>query len=145
MLRPSPHRSYFVSRPLSRTIRRTAATQPERKVIFSGVQPTGIPHLGNYLGAFKQWVNLQNQASPDSALFFSVVDLHAITAHQDPQQLRSWKREMLASLVAVGLDPERSTIFYQSAVSGTIERVVRTIGLKAIDKLNRHRCLNILS
>ena len=85
-------------------------------VIFSGIQPTGVPHLGNYLGALQQWVKLQNEATPKTQLLFSIVDLHAITMHQDAEQLRKWKRETLATLLAVGLDPERSTIFYQSDV-----------------------------
>ncbi len=87
-----------------------------QEVIFSGIQPTGVPHLGNYLGALQQWVRLQNEAAPTTQLLFSIVDLHAITMHQDAEQLRRWKRETLATLLAVGLDPERSTIFYQSDV-----------------------------
>lgn len=86
------------------------------QVIFSGIQPTGIPHLGNYLGALKQWVRLQNEAPPNTQLIFSIVDLHAITVNQDAQQLRRWKRETLAALLSVGLDPKRSIIFYQSSV-----------------------------
>ena len=86
-------------------------------VIFSGIQPTGIPHLGNYLGALRQWVKLQNEAAPGTKLLYSIVDLHAITMPQNAQQLRQWKRESLAALVAVGLDPEKSILFYQSAVS----------------------------
>ena len=85
-------------------------------VIFSGIQPTGVPHLGNYLGALRQWVRLQNEALPITQLLFSVVDLHAITVNQDAQQLRSWKRQTLAALLSVGLDPERVIIFYQSSV-----------------------------
>lgn len=85
-------------------------------VIFSGIQPTGVPHLGNYLGALRQWVRLQNEALPSTQLLFSVVDLHAITVNQDAQQLRSWKRQTLAALLSVGLDPERAIIFYQSSV-----------------------------
>ena len=85
-------------------------------VIFSGIQPTGVPHLGNYLGALQQWVQLQKKASPSTHLLYSIVDLHAITSSQNAEQLRRWKRETLATLLAIGLDPERSTIFYQSAV-----------------------------
>ncbi|KUI64930.1 Tryptophan--tRNA ligase, mitochondrial [Cytospora mali] len=85
------------------------------KVVFSGIQPTGIPHLGNYLGALSQWVRLQNEAAPDTKLLYSVVDLHAITVPQKAAELRAWRREMLAALLAVGLDPERSTISYQSS------------------------------
>ncbi|KAF1915562.1 tryptophanyl-tRNA synthetase [Ampelomyces quisqualis] len=86
------------------------------EVIFSGIQPTGVPHLGNYLGALRQWVKLQNESSPDTILLFSIVDLHAITAKQDPKQLAIWRKAMLASLLAVGLDPKRCIIFAQSSV-----------------------------
>ena len=94
----------------------TTSTIPEKKhrIIFSGIQPTGVPHLGNYLGALRQWVRLQKSAHPKDKLLFCIVDLHAITTKQDPQQLMQWKREMYASLLAVGLDPQRSHIFVQS-------------------------------
>ena len=92
------------------------ASHTKAHVIFSGIQPTGVPHLGNYLGALQQWARLQSEASPSTQLLYSIVDLHAITTNQDAVQLRIWKRETLATLLAVGLDPERSTIFYQSAV-----------------------------
>ena len=89
---------------------------PPRKVIFSGIQPTGIPHLGNYLGALQRWVQLQNVAHPSTELLYPLVDLHAITVKQDPAQLRQWKKESLAILLAIGLDPTRSILFYQSDV-----------------------------
>ncbi|OTB17681.1 hypothetical protein K445DRAFT_315426 [Daldinia sp. EC12] len=93
------------------------AKKPRGKVIFSGIQPTGVPHLGNYLGALRQWRKLQDKAKPEDKLLFSVVDLHAITMPQDAKVLRLRRREMLASLLAIGLDPEKgSTIFYQSSV-----------------------------
>ncbi len=95
---------------------RLHTSHAKEHVIFSGIQPTGVPHLGNYLGALQQWVRLQNEASSSTRLLYSIVDLHAITTHQDRDQLRRWKRETLATLLAIGLDPERSTIFYQSAV-----------------------------
>ncbi|KAI1317628.1 hypothetical protein F5Y16DRAFT_414589 [Xylariaceae sp. FL0255] len=85
-------------------------------VVFSGIQPTEEPHLGNYLGAMKQWKRLQDHAGPDDKLFFSIVDLHAITLPQDPEALRTRKLNMLASFIACGLDPEKSTLFYQSSV-----------------------------
>ncbi|KAI0115806.1 hypothetical protein GGR51DRAFT_555680 [Nemania sp. FL0031] len=85
-------------------------------VIFSGIQPTGTPHLGNYLGAMRQWKRLQDAAGEGDKLFFSIVDLHAITMPQDPEALRQRRREMLAALLAIGLDPEKSTLFYQSSV-----------------------------
>ena len=85
-------------------------------MIFSGIQPTGVPHLGNYLGALQQWKRLQDEAAPDTKLLFSVVDLHAITVPRPRGQLSRSKRELLAALLAVGLDPDRSIIFYQSSV-----------------------------
>ncbi|EOD46490.1 Tryptophanyl-tRNA synthetase [Neofusicoccum parvum] len=97
-----------------------SASRPQ--VIFSGIQPTGIPHLGNYLGAMQQWVKLQNDAAPSTNLIFSIVDLHAITRTQQPEQLRQWRKEMLASLLAVGLDPKRSIIFNQSASKSSAEK-----------------------
>ncbi|KAJ5279905.1 Tryptophan--tRNA ligase [Penicillium angulare] len=93
----------------------TSKSAPE-PVIFSGIQPTGVPHLGNYLGALQQWVKLQNTAAPGTKLLFSIVDLHALTVPQDASQLRKWRKEAFATLLAVGLDPKQSTIFYQSDV-----------------------------
>ncbi len=84
--------------------------------IFSGIQPTGVPHLGNYLGALREWVKLQDAATDDTKLIFSIVDLHALTVPQQGHELRKWRKEAFATLLAVGLDPKRSTIFYQSAV-----------------------------
>ena len=85
-------------------------------MIFSGIQPTGVPHLGNYLGALREWVKLQNEAEAGTKLIFSIVDLHALTVPQEARQLRKWRKEAFATLLAVGLDPKRSTIFYQSEV-----------------------------
>lgn len=87
-------------------------------VVFSGIQPTGIPHLGNWLGALQQWNELQ---STQAKLLFSIVDLHAITVPQPREQLRQWRRESLATLVAVGLDPKRCSLFFQSAVPAHTE------------------------
>ncbi|KAM0355382.1 hypothetical protein ACHAP4_007360 [Fusarium culmorum] len=87
---------------------------PNPRVIFSGIQPTGVPHLGNYVGALRQWVQLQ-RTEPDAKLIYSIVDLHAITMPQPPEQLRRRKREALAALLAIGIDPERATLFYQSS------------------------------
>ncbi|KAI1781450.1 tryptophanyl-tRNA synthetase [Hypoxylon cercidicola] len=90
----------------------------KRKVVFSGIQPTGVPHLGNYLGALRQWKQLQDDAQHSGdRLLFSVVDLHAITMPQEATALRLQRREMLAALLAVGLDPDKgSTLFFQSSV-----------------------------
>ena len=101
-----------------KALARSTVSSPRRpEVIFSGIQPTGVPHLGNWLGALQPWVRLQDSSPPGTKLIFSIVDLHALTVRQDAEQLRQWKRETLATLLAVGLDPERCTIFYQSAVS----------------------------
>lgn len=100
----------------ARACQRLYSSTTQEQVIFSGIQPTGIPHLGNYLGALQQWVRMQNNAPESTKLYYSIVDLHAITFPQDGPQLRRRKRETLATLLAVGLNPERSTIFYQSAV-----------------------------
>lgn len=88
----------------------------KKKVVFSGIQPTGIPHLGNHLGALQRWVQQQDEAEANTTNIYSLVDLHAITVRQDPKQLRQWKQESLAVLLAVGLDPQKSTIFFQSDV-----------------------------
>lgn len=84
--------------------------------VFSGIQPTGIPHLGNYLGALRQWVGFQNSAPPSTKLIFCIVDLHAITQPQNAANLRQWKKEMLTALLAIGLNPDRCIIFEQSRV-----------------------------
>ncbi|KAL4074545.1 hypothetical protein V8B97DRAFT_1868581 [Scleroderma yunnanense] len=87
---------------------------PSRRVILSGIQPTGIPHLGNYLGALSNWVKLQKSAGKDDILLFTVVGWHALTLPQDPSTLRSTRDDMLAILLAIGLDPEQSILFHQN-------------------------------
>src|SRR5205807_2179224 len=84
-----------------------------RKRIFSGVQPTGNIHLGNYLGALRNWVALQTEYES----FFCIVNLHAITNAQDPKTLAEKTRELARIYLAVGIDPNVSTIFVQSDVS----------------------------
>jgi tryptophanyl-tRNA synthetase len=85
--------------------------------LFSGIQPSGNLHLGNYLGAIKQWVELQN----DYEAFFCVVDLHAITVPQDPAELRKKILEIAKIYLAAGINPEKSTIFIQSHITGHTE------------------------
>ena len=87
------------------------------KKIFSGVQPTGNLHLGNYLGAIRNWVRLQDEYE----CLFCVVDLHAITVWQSPDQLRSNTQNVAAALVAAGIDAKENIIFNQSQVSGHAE------------------------
>ena len=78
------------------------------KKIFSGVQPTGNLHLGNYLGAIKNFVDLNNDQ--DNSCIFCVVDLHAITVKQDPKELKNNIRETVATFIASGIDPKNSII-----------------------------------
>lgn len=80
--------------------------------VFSGIQPTGNLHLGNYLGAIRNWVRMQDEHE----CLFCVVDLHAITVPQNPVTLRAGIREMTAALLASGLDPDKCVLFNQSAV-----------------------------
>ena len=89
----------------------------KKKLAFSGVQPTGNLHLGNYLGALKNFVSLQKEME----CIYCVVDLHAITVFQKPYELRNNVLETVASFLATGLDSEKSIIFNQSAVSGHAE------------------------
>lgn len=81
----------------------------KKKRIFSGIQPTNVPHLGNYLGALQNWVKLQDEY--DCA--YSIVDLHSITVRQDPARLRRQTAESYALLLAMGIDPEKSIVFVQ--------------------------------
>ncbi|MBQ1959512.1 MAG: tryptophan--tRNA ligase [Firmicutes bacterium] len=87
------------------------------KRVFSGVQPTGNIHLGNYLGALKQFVELQD----DHECLYCIVDEHAITVPQDPKQLREHILDVAALYLAVGVDPKKSIVFVQSDVSGHAE------------------------
>jgi len=89
------------------------------KKIFSGVQPTGNLHLGNYLGAIKNFVNLQNDI--ENSCIYCVVDLHAITVKQDPIELKKNIRETTAAFIASGLDYKKSIIFNQSSVAAHSE------------------------
>ncbi len=81
--------------------------------IFSGIQPTGAKHFGNYSGGFRQYVATQERGDA----FFCVVDLHSVTVDYDPADLRERTLDLAALLFATGLDPERSTVFVQSHVT----------------------------
>ena len=87
-------------------------SKKNEKRIFSGIQPTGNLHLGNYLGAIKNWVKLQE----DFSSIFSIVDLHAITVPQEPLQLRASIHEVTAAIIASGIDINKSILFNQSSV-----------------------------
>ena len=98
---------------MSETVKQPESGTPARKkVIFSGIQPTGIMTLGNYLGAIKNWVTLQE----DYNCIYSIVNMHAITVRQDSQKLRQNTLEAYALILACGIDPEKSITFIQSHV-----------------------------
>lgn len=88
-----------------------------RKILLSGVKPTGRPHIGNYFGAMKQFVDLQSEY--DSRIF--VANLHALTTLQNKDELRENSREVVLDYLAIGLDPEKSTLYYQSDVPHVTE------------------------
>lgn len=88
-----------------------------RKIVFSGIQPSGNFHIGNYLGAVKNWVARQEE----KVNYFCIVDLHSLTVPQDPEELRFQTRSLAAILMAAGIDPDRSTLFIQSHVKAHAE------------------------
>lgn len=103
------------------------------KRVLSGVQPTGMLHLGNYLGAIKQFVQLQNEAD----CYFCVVNLHAITIPKDPQELVERTRDVVAMYLAVGLDPEKVTLFVQSQIKAHAEACWLLQCVARVGELNR--------
>jgi len=90
----------------------------DKKIVFSGIQPSGSPTLGNYVGALKNWSLLQSE---DRFCYYCVVNLHAITVRQDPAELRKRTLETVALLLACGIDPSRSALFVQGHVSAHAE------------------------
>jgi len=80
--------------------------------VFSGIQPTGSPHIGNYLGALKHWAKIQY----DYDSIYCIVDLHAVTIYQDPKELRAKIEELAGMLLAIGIDPAHSSLVVQSAI-----------------------------
>ena len=109
---------------------KSASKQPR---VFSGIQPSGDLTIGNYLGALKQWAAVQY----DYDSFYCVVDLHAITTPQDPQELRQKTRESVAIYIAAGIDPEVSTIFVQSHITAHSELAWMLTCLAPLGWLNR--------
>lgn len=89
----------------------------KKKIIFSGIQPSGYPTLGNYVGAIRNWLGLQDEYN----CLFSIVDLHAVTVRQDPAALRKKSRDLLMLYIACGLDPFKNILYYQSHVSAHSE------------------------
>ena len=105
----------------------------ERKRIFSGIQPTGNIHIGNYLGANRNWVRLQDEYDA----IYCVVDLHAITVPQDPAQFHRDRREAAKVLLAMGVDPQRSLFYYQSQVPQHTELAWILSTIASTGQLNR--------
>jgi tryptophanyl-tRNA synthetase len=104
----------------------------------SGIQPTGNLHLGNYLGAIRNWVRMQDaMAETGGDCFFFLADLHAISVWQDPAELRRGIREMAAALIAAGVDPARSTLFRQRHVPAHSELAWLLNGVARIGWVNR--------
>ena len=85
----------------------------EKKIILSGIQPTGVFTLGNYIGAIKNWGKMQE----DYECAYFIADLHSLTVYQEPAKLRKQTMDCFALLLACGIDPEKSLIFVQSTVS----------------------------
>jgi tryptophanyl-tRNA synthetase len=109
-----------------------------KDVVVSGIKPTGIPHLGNYLGAFRQWLDLQKTHT----CFFFIADLHALTEIRDPKVLRQQTLELGRTLLALGLDPKRATLFAQSHVTGHTElawvfNCLTTVG--ALERMTQYK------
>lgn len=105
------------------------------KTIFSGMQPTNRLQLGNYLGALKNWVNLQNEG--DATCIYCVVDLHAITQLYERDNLAQSTREVAAAYIAAGVDPQKSILFAQSAVLAHSQLMWLLATMAQIGKLNR--------
>ncbi len=105
------------------------------KRILSGMQPTAHLHLGNYLGALRNWVTLQDE--PESECLYCVVDLHAITLPYDAAYLKESTREIAAAYIAGGVDPERATVFVQSAVPAHSELMWLLATMAQMGKLER--------
>jgi tryptophanyl-tRNA synthetase len=103
-------------------------------VIFSGIQPTGVKHLGNYIGGFRQYVAGQERGDPS---IYCIVDLHSITVPFDPAELRTRTYDLLAMMVASGLDPERSILFRQSDVPEHTELAWMLSSAIPLGELNR--------
>lgn len=103
------------------------------KRVFSGVQPTGNLHIGNYLGAIKNWANIQN----DFENFFCIVDLHAITVSQDPKELKKNILNIANVYLAAGIDPKKSTIFVQSDVPAHSELAWILNTITSVGELSR--------
>lgn len=107
----------------------------DKKIVFSGIQPSGEPTIGNYIGAIRNWVDIQNEEGYDC--IYCVVDMHAITVPQVPKELRRNTLELLSILIAAGLDPEKTTLFIQSHVPAHAELTWVLNTMTYMGQLNR--------
>ncbi len=107
------------------------------KTIVSGIQPTGNLHLGNYLGAIRNWVAMQDALAVGDQCYFFLADLHAITVHNEPGMLHANTREMAAALIASGIDPDKSILFNQAQVPAHAELAWLLFCTARIGWLNR--------
>ncbi len=114
-----------------------APVLPARKVVVSGIQPTGNLHLGNYLGAIRNWVAMQDALGPDDTCLFFLADLHAISEHQDPVKFAAGIREMAAAIIACGVDPARAILFRQRHVTEHVQLQWLLNGAARVGWLNR--------
>jgi len=105
--------------------------------VLSGIQPTGNLHLGNYLGAIRNWVAMQDEMAGDSRCFFFLADMHSITVHETREQRLANVRDMTAALVACGIDPDRSVLFNQARVPAHAELCWLLCGTARIGWMNR--------
>ncbi|MBU2016057.1 MAG: tryptophan--tRNA ligase, partial [Alphaproteobacteria bacterium] len=105
--------------------------------VLSGIQPTGNLHLGNYLGAIRNWVKMQDEMDLESQCFFFLADMHSITVHEGREQRIRNVRDMAAALVAAGIDPDRSVLFNQARVPAHAELCWLLNGTARIGWLNR--------
>ena len=105
--------------------------------VLSGIQPTGNLHLGNYLGAIRNWVKMQDEMDAESACFFFLADLHSITVHEEREARIRNVREMAAALIACGIDADRSVLFNQARVPAHAELAWLLNGTARIGWLNR--------
>lgn len=118
----------------------TASIKPN-STIFSMIQPTGVFHVGNYLGAVRSWVDLQESSPAGTKLIFGVADLHALTVPKDdPKGLRFCRRQAVASMLATGIDPEKCIVFQQSQVAGHTRlywQLSTVVGMGYMNRMNQ--------
>lgn len=112
-------------------------TFPSGSTVFSLVQPTGKLHLGNYLGAIRNWREICHTESPSSKYIFGIADLHAITVPQNPQTLKQGRYDIIASIIAAGVDPEKCILYHQSSVAEHTELAWILTCMTGMGYLNR--------